>query len=60
MNLYIYEVTNNINGKKYIGKRKCKCHIEDDHYMGSGKLIKKALAQYGRHNFSKLSKYEFK
>lgn len=53
MNFYVYETTNNINGKKYIGKRRCKCSIENDFYMGSGKLIKKALNKYGRENFSK-------
>lgn len=53
MHFYIYEVTNNINGKKYIGKRKCTCPIEEDTYMGSGKLIKKAINKYGKDNFSK-------
>lgn len=50
---YVYEITNNINGKKYIGKRSCKCSIEDDKYMGSGKLLNLAKKKYGIDNFSK-------
>lgn len=53
MNHYVYEITNLINGKKYIGKRSCKCKVEDDKYMGSGKLLKKAFEKYGKENFRK-------
>ena len=53
MNHYVYEITNLINGKKYIGKRSCKCPIEEDKYMGSGKLLKKAINKYGKENFKK-------
>ena len=53
MNHYVYEITNLINGKKYIGKRSCKCPIEEDKYMGSGKLLKKAIDKYGIDNFKK-------
>lgn len=30
---YVYEITNMINGKKYIGKIICNCLIEEDKYM---------------------------
>ena len=53
MNHYVYEITNNINGKKYIGKRSCNCIIVEDSYMGSGKLLLRAIGGYGIENFSK-------
>lgn len=53
MNHYVYEITNLINGKKYIGKRSCNCPIKDDKYMGSGKYLKMAIKKYGKENFKK-------
>ena len=52
---YIYRITNNVNGKTYIGQRKCpknKTPMEDS-YMGSGKLIKRAIKKHGIENFTK-------
>lgn len=51
----IYEITNKINGKKYIG-----CHITEDindEYMGSGKYLKNAIQKYGIKNFEKIILY---
>ena len=51
MNHYVYEITNLVNGKKYIGKRSCKCPIEEDKYMGSGIAITRSIKKYGKDNF---------
>ena len=47
---YIYLTTNNINGMKYIGKHYGELN---DNYLGSGKLLKKAILEDGKENFSK-------
>lgn len=46
---YIYETTNLINGKKYIGQHKS--DIFDKNYLGSGKYLKRAIDKYGLENF---------
>lgn len=46
---YIYETTNLINGKKYIGQHRAKEF--DKKYKGSGCLIGKAFKKYGFKNF---------
>lgn len=47
----IYKVTNNLDGKFYIGKHQTK--DLDDAYMGSGKWLKRAIYHHGLENFTK-------
>jgi len=49
---YVYKITNLINGKIYVGKRKHKDPYKDK-YMGSGVQILDAIKKYGLDNFSK-------
>lgn len=48
---YLYKITNNLTKHFYYG-----CHSTrnmNDGYMGSGVLINKAIAYYGKENFTK-------
>lgn len=48
--MIIYEIKNKINGKSYIGQHSSN---ELGSYLGSGKLIKRAIEKYGIENFER-------
>lgn len=50
---YVYRVTNEINQKTYVGQRRLSRDTAWDDYYGSGDLVIKAIAKYGRSNFKK-------
>ena len=55
--IYVYRITNLINKKYYIGIHQ-NCQFDDD-YMGSGRLIIRAIKKYGKENFIKEKLFEF-
>ena len=53
MNYYIYQITNLLDEKIYIGKRTTKKEPHKDKYLGSSDLVKRAIQKYGLENFRK-------
>ena len=51
MHYYLYKVTNLVNNRFYVGVHKTK--DMNDGYMGSGKIIQRAIEKYGIENFQK-------
>jgi hypothetical protein len=57
MKYYLYQITNNVNNKIYVGVHKTK--DLNDGYMGSGKIIKRAINKHGIDNFTKVILEQF-
>ena len=53
----IYKITNKLDGKIYIGKHQTK--DINDGYMGSGKILKRAIDKHGLENFTKEILFQF-
>ncbi len=53
----VYQVTNLVNGKIYIGQHET--FYPNDNYMGSGVLIIAAIKKYGREKFNKTILFDF-
>ena len=52
---FIYITTNLVNGKRYIGQKQFKntYYNKWQNYLGSGKILIKAIKKYGKDNFSR-------
>lgn len=61
MKYYVYKTTCLVNKKFYIGVHKSK-DIQNDPYLGSGLLVSKSIAKYGKNNFQReiLGEFETK
>lgn len=57
MHYTIYKITNKLDGKIYIGKHQTK--DLSDNYMGSGKILKRAIDMHGLENFTKEILFQF-
>lgn len=53
MKHFVYETTNLINGRKYVGKHSTDLPIDEDNYLGSGRVLMKAINKYGKNNFKR-------
>ena len=51
MHFTVYQTTNKIDGKIYVGKHQT-ANL-DDGYLGSGKLLRRAIKKHGKENFKK-------
>lgn len=55
----VYQTTNKINNKIYIGIHDTTRNLCNGFYFGSGKALKQAIKKYGKENFERKTLYEF-
>jgi group I intron endonuclease len=55
----LYQTTNNVNGKVYIGVHRLQNTSYSKNYLGSGKGLKQSIKKYGKENFSRTTLAEF-
>ena len=55
----LYQTTNNVNGKIYIGVHKVCDNYRSKIYIGSGYALQSAIKKYSRKNFTRLTLAEF-
>jgi hypothetical protein len=55
----LYQTTNNVNGKIYVGIHQLQNTNYSKYYLGSGNNIKSAIKKYGRANFTRITLAEF-
>jgi group I intron endonuclease len=55
----LYQTTNNLNGKIYVGVHKVADTTRSRRYVGSGNRIRAAIKKYGRENFVRETLSEF-
>ena len=55
---YVYKTTNMVNNKIYVGVHKSD-NIQSDQYLGSGEILNKSIAKYGRDKFKRQILYQF-
>ena len=55
----LYQTTNLINSKIYVGVHKCTNTSTSKCYLGSGYALKPAIKKYGRENFTRVTLAEF-
>lgn len=55
----LYQTTNNLNGKIYVGVHKVADTVRSRNYLGSGDRIRAAIKKYGKENFVRCTLAEF-
>lgn len=55
----LYQTTNLVNGKIYVGVHKVADNYRSKNYLGSGQAMKVAIKKYGKENFTRVTLAEF-